>query len=158
MKIKDLAGAFIAVAICLSAGAIGSIFTTPAIPTWYAGLNKPFFNPPNWIFAPVWTTLYIMMGIAAHLVSKELKKNEEAAKGLAVFSVQLILNAVWSVVFFGAKDLFLALIVIAILWFLIALTIMQFGKVSRNAALLLYPYIVWVSFASVLNAAVWLMN
>ncbi len=158
MKIKDLAGAFIAVAICLSAGAIGSIFTTPAIPTWYAGLNKPFFNPPNWIFAPVWTTLYIMMGIAAHLVSKELKKNEEAAKGLAVFSVQLILNAVWSVVFFGAKDLFLALIVIAILWFLIALTIMQFGKVSRDAALLLYPYIVWVSFASVLNAAVWLMN
>lgn len=158
MKIKDLAGAFIAVAICLSAGAIGSIFTTPAIPTWYAGLNKPFFNPPNWIFAPVWTALYIMMGIAAHLVSKELKKNEEAAKGLAVFSVQLILNAVWSVVFFGAKDLFLALIVIAILWFLIALTIMQFGKVSRDAALLLYPYIVWVSFASVLNAAVWLMN
>lgn len=158
MKIRDLFGAAISILICLGAGAIGSFYTAPAIPLWYAGLAKPFFSPPNWIFAPVWTALYILMGISAYIIWTKRKAGPEAAKGLAVFAAQLGLNTMWSVVFFGFRDPFLALLTIVVLWAFILMSIIQFNKVSRNAALLLVPYIFWVSFASVLNAAVWLMN
>lgn len=158
MKTRDLFGASVSVFVCLMAGAIGSIFTTPAIPVWYAGLNKPFFSPPNRIFAPVWTALYILMGISAYMIWTKRKDGPEALKGLAVFAAQLGLNTMWSVVFFGFRDPFLALLVIVALWAFILMSMIQFNKVSRNAALLLVPYIVWVSFASLLNAAVWLMN
>jgi translocator protein len=158
MKIRDLFGASVSVFVCLMAGAIGSLYTTQAIPVWYAGLNKPFFSPPNWIFAPVWTALYIMMGISVYIVWTKRKQSDEAVKGIGVFAVQLILNTLWSVVFFGFRDPFLAFLLIVVLWAFIFMSIVQFNKVSRNAALLLVPYIVWVSFASLLNAAVWLMN
>lgn len=155
---KDFIGIAIAAFLCLLAGAIGSVFTYPAIPVWYAALNKPFFNPPNWIFGPVWTILYIMMGASAYIIWKKRKESTEATKGLVIFAGQLFLNTMWSVVFFGYKDIFFALLVIILLWALILMCMIQFNKLSRNAMLLLIPYIVWVSFATLLNTAVWLMN
>jgi len=158
MKTKDVLGVAVSVFVCLLAGALGSFYTTPAIPVWYAGLNKPFFTPPSWLFAPVWTTLYIMMGVSAYIIWKKRKESIEAAKGLVIFAGQLFLNAMWSVVFFGYKDIFFALLVIIFLWALILMCMIQFNKLSRNAMLLLIPYIVWVSFATLLNAAIWLLN
>lgn len=158
MKIKDVFGAAVFILVCLSAGIIGSFYTYPAIPVWYAGLNKPFFSPPNWIFGPVWTILYVMMGISAYMIWKKRKESLEAAKGLSIFALQLILNTMWSVVFFGFRDPFFAFLLIIVLWSAILLTIFQFRKLSVNAALLLGPYIIWVTFAALLNAAVWLMN
>jgi len=155
---KDIVGICISALICLFAGVIGSFFTYSAIPGWYAALNKPFFTPPGWLFAPVWTALYIMMGASAYLIWKKRKESSEAVKGLIVFAVQLVLNAMWSVVFFGYKDIFFALLIIIFLWALIMACIIQFNKLSRNAMLLLVPYIVWVSFAALLNAAIWLLN
>lgn len=141
----------LSVGICLGAGVIGSFFTTSAIPSWYEGLNKPFFSPPNWVFAPVWTLLYILMGISLYLV---WLKN----KVPLVFWVQLILNASWSIVFFGLRSPFLALINIVVLWVAIVLTIVAFNKINKLASKLLMPYLLWVSFASLLNLAIVLLN
>ncbi len=158
MRIRSVFGGAVSILVCLSAGMIGSFFTYPAIPVWYAGLNKPFFTPPNWIFAPVWTILYVMMGISAYMIWEKRKENLESVKGLTIFGLQLVLNTMWSVVFFGFKDLFFAFLLIIVLWAAILLNIFQFRKLSTNAALLLGPYIIWVTFAALLNAAVWLMN
>lgn len=148
---RNLPKLILSITICLGAGIIGSFFTTSAIPTWYATLNKPVFSPPNWIFAPVWTTLYILMGISLYLVWK--KKTVPM-----VFWIQLILNATWSIVFFGMKNPILAFINIAALWIAIFLTIKSFRKINKTAACLLYPYLAWVSFASVLNLFIVLLN
>lgn len=147
------------IVVCESAGLLGSIFTAPAITTWYANLIKPNFSPPNWIFAPVWTILYLLMGIALYLVwtKKDIKKS---IKGLAyqMFFTQLILNIVWSVVFFGLKSLLLGLVVIIILWLLIIETVRRFAKVDKISSYLLYPYLVWVTFATILNFNIWILN
>jgi benzodiazapine receptor len=148
----------ISVVICQLAGVIGSIFTRPAIPTWYASLNKPAFNPPNWVFSPVWITLYILMGIAAFLVWSKGLNVRHVKLALVLFAVQLILNALWSAVFFGLKSPLLGLFVIVILWIAILFTILNFYKVSGTAGFLLIPYILWVSFASVLNFSLWRLN
>lgn len=147
----------VSILICLSAGFVGSIFTTPSIPTWYAGLNKPFFNPPNWIFAPVWTTLFVLMGISLSLVWRKvnLKNN---LKPFLVFGFQLLLNTFWSILFFGLKTPTLALVEIIVLWLAILKTILAFKKISKSASYLLYPYLVWVTFATVLNFATVLLN
>jgi translocator protein len=146
------------VLVCLLAGFIGSVFTTPSIPGWYAGLTKPSFNPPNWVFAPVWTTLYVLMGLAAFLVYEKGPKRSEVRKALAVFAVQLVLNALWSIVFFGAHMILGAAILIVALWALIAASIWLFSRISRAAAYLLVPYILWVSFATVLNISLYILN
>lgn len=156
----DAKGASIAAAfvvVCLLAGAIGSFFTFPSITGWYAGLNKPFFSPPNWVFGPVWTILYIMMGIAAYLVFMERQTHENRG-AMAAFAAQLILNVLWSVLFFGMRSPLYSLLCIAALLVSIAITIKEFMKISRTAGLLLIPYIAWVSFAALLNAAVFLLN
>jgi benzodiazapine receptor len=146
----------LSILISLAAGAIGSIFTSSAIPTWYAALNKPFFNPPNYLFGPVWTVLYIMMGIALYLVwAKGYKKHKKA---INVFGIQLILNALWSVLFFGMRNPLLAFIEIILLWSAILYTIILFHKTSKTAAYLLIPYLLWVSFASVLNFYIFYLN
>lgn len=150
--------ALLFVAICLAAGIIGSIFTFQSIPTWYAGLNRPDFSPPNWIFGPVWTTLYIMMGIAAYMVYAKGVKKKEVKIALSIFGAQLALNTLWSVLFFGLQSPLYGLVCIVALWLAIAATIWKFWGISRNAALLLVPYILWVSFASVLNYSIWMMN
>ncbi len=145
----------LSIVICLAAGAIGSFFTTPAINSWYVFLIKPSFSPPNWLFAPVWTTLYILMGIALFLVWQKAKENKKA---IIFFSAQLILNSLWSILFFGLKSPGLALGEIVVLWLLILLTILQFKKISKSAAWLLLPYLLWVSFATFLNLAIFRLN
>ncbi len=147
----------ISIVICLLAGFLGSLFTTPAIPTWYAGLIKPVFSPPNYLFAPVWTTLYILMGISLYIVWGK-KKDQKVKEALKLFAIQLFLNTIWSPIFFGAKNLFLALIIIIFMWIFILKTIHAFAKVDKKASYLLYPYIAWVSFASILNFSVWFLN
>jgi benzodiazapine receptor len=148
----------IAIGFCLGAGAVGGFATAGAITGWYAGLNKPFFNPPNWIFGPVWTTLYILMGISLYLVwiNPPAKKNPHRAEML--FGIQLFLNILWSVIFFGLKNPLAAFLEIILLWVAILLTWQKFKEISRKAAWLLVPYIAWVSFAGILNLAIVILN
>jgi len=142
----------------LSAGLIGSIFTTPAIPTWYAALEKPAFTPPNWLFAPAWITLYILMGIAASIVWRRGLGNHQVRTALGIFLVQLVLNALWSAAFFGLKSPLYGVIVIAALWIAILLTVIKFFRISTLSGALLIPYISWVTFAAALNAAIFALN
>lgn len=144
-------------ALCLGAGGLGSIATSAKIPTWYATLAKPTWNPPNWLFAPVWTTLFILMGVAAWLVW--LRRDQAGSRAaLWLFGVQLLLNTLWSFVFFAAESPGLALAEIAVLWLAIAATVWTFRPVSSAAAWMLTPYLAWVSFASCLNFAIWRLN
>ena len=149
---------FISLAVCLLAGFIGSVFTARAIPTWYATLIKPSFNPPNWVFAPVWTILYILMGLALYLVWRRGLAASGVRLALIFFALQLALNIAWSFIFFNCHSPFYALLEIAALWLSIMLTIGLFYQVSKPAAWLLMPYILWVSFASFLNYMVWRLN
>ena len=144
------------VLICLAAGIIGSIFTMPSIPTWYASLNKPSFAPPNWVFGPVWTTLYILMGISLYLILNKGLKNVRMQ--VIIFGVQLVLNAVWSFLFFGLQSLLYGLVGIILLWISIVITIFSFFKLSRKASFLLIPYIAWVSFATIANYYLLILN
>jgi len=148
----------ISILICQGAGAIGSLFTSPAISTWYATIQKPSFNPPNWIFAPVWILLFILMGLSLYLIWSKGFKYKGTKIAIFIFFVQLILNILWSILFFGLQSPLFALIEIIILWFAILLTIISFYKVSKIAAYLLLPYIIWVSFASVLNFSILIIN
>lgn len=142
----------------LGAGFVGSVFTTPAIGSWYAFLNKPSFNPPSWLFAPVWTLLYILMGIALFLVYQKAKENKFAALGSFIFVIHLMLNTSWSIIFFGAKMISLAFVNIIVLWFLIVFLILIFWRADKRASILLWPYLAWVSFASVLNFYLMILN
>jgi len=150
--------AIICILLCLSAGGIGSTFTASAIPEWYATLSKPSFSPPNWLFAPVWTLLYILMGLAAALVWQKGLSLPRVRTALVIFLVQLILNMVWSVFFFGLRSPLYGLVDILFLWAAILVTIAQFSRVSITAATLLIPYILWVTFASGLNLGILLLN
>ncbi|MGA2911013.1 MAG: TspO/MBR family protein [Candidatus Levyibacteriota bacterium] len=143
--------------VCEGVGFLGTIFTFPSISTWYVTLNKPAFNPPNWIFGPVWTALYFLMGVALFLVlQKKLKKQRNSL--LILFAVQLFLNFFWSVIFFGFHLPLAALLEIALLWISITLLVIDFWKFSKSAAILLIPYLCWVSFAAILNLFVVLLN
>jgi benzodiazapine receptor len=155
---KRAIGIVVSVIVCELAGVIGSLFTTPSIPGWYAGLTKPPVNPPSWVFAPVWTILYALMGLAAYLVYEKGFKKPEVNKALSVFAAQLLLNTLWSIVFFGAHMILGAAVVIVLLWAMILATILLFRKISRAAAYLLVPYILWVSFATVLNVSLYVLN
>jgi tryptophan-rich sensory protein len=167
--------------ICELAGVVGSVFTTPEIKSWYATLNKPAFNPPSWIFGPVWTTLFVLMGVALYLVwnKKFVIKNKlgnsalrswnkwseklwsgswQKANILLVFALQLVLNVLWSIIFFGSHNVGVAFFELLMLWVAIAYTIINFYRVSKWAAYLLLPYILWVTFAGFLNVALWFIN
>jgi benzodiazapine receptor len=146
------------VVLCMLAGFIGSIFTTPKISGWYAGIAKPSFTPPGWLFGPVWTFLYLLMGIALYLVWRKGLAAQGVKAALAVFFAQLVLNALWSYAFFGAESPLAGLVVIVALWAMIVASIAAFAPVSRAAAVLLVPYILWVSFATLLNASIYLLN
>jgi tryptophan-rich sensory protein len=148
----------LSIGICLSAGALGTFSTISSITTWYIYLNKPSFSPPNWIFGPVWTLLYILMGISLAIIWQKSLKTKKIRDAVYLFGIQLLLNAIWSPVFFGAKNLFLALIIIILMWIFILRTILAFGKINKVASHLLYPYIAWVSFATILNFSVWVLN
>jgi len=158
MSVKDIGKLVISVVACLAAGAIGSVFTRNAISTWYAMLEKPPFNPPNWLFAPVWTLLYILMGIAAFLVWRKVLEKRQVRAALIIFLIQLILNALWSVVFFGLESPLYGFIVIVVLWVAILFTVLKFYRISLASSVLLWPYLLWVTFAAVLNESIWLLN
>jgi translocator protein len=143
------------VLVCEAAGGVGSIFTISAIPSWYATLQKPWFTPPNWVFAPVWLALYFLMGVTLYLL---WGRRAQGGSALMAFAVQLALNVGWSVVFFGAHELLYGFVVIAALWLAILATMSLSYRVSRSAALLLVPYISWVTIASALNYYAWLLN
>lgn len=140
------------------AGALGSLATIPAIPTWYTTLNKPFFNPPNWLFGPVWTLLYTFMAISAYLVWKEAGWGPKTRQFFRYYFIQLMLNSLWSLIFFGVKNPLLAFFVILFLLRYIVLCIKTAKPFSRVASYLLYPYIFWVTFASLLNLAIVVLN
>jgi tryptophan-rich sensory protein len=158
MTFSDQKKLILGIFICLFAGFIGSFFTTPAIPTWYAMLQKPSFAPPNWVFFPVWTALFIMMGISLFLIWQKGWEDKKVKTAIYLFACQLVLNTFWSIAFFGLKSPFLGLMEIIILWIAILATILTFNKLSRTAAYLLIPYILWVSFAALLNFIIWRLN
>ncbi len=144
---------------CLLVGYFSGMVTRDSITTWYPTLVKPSFNPPNWVFAPVWTILYIMMGVAGGMVWNRLEQDpENVKKAFTFFIIQLALNAVWSVIFFYFHNPFLALIEVILFWLLIFETHIQFKKIDKTAGLLFIPYLAWVSFATVLNASIWWLN
>ena len=154
----DIVKLIVSLAVCQAAGFIGSIFTRPAISTWYAGLMKPGFTPPDWVFGPVWVSLYVLIGIAAFLVWRRGFHHQVVRRALAFFGVQLVLNALWSYFFFGLRSPLAGLVEIIILGIAIILTVRAFLQVSRTAGLLLIPYFLWVSFATGLNLAIWWLN
>lgn len=158
MKQGDWIKLIVAVAGSQSAGVLGALFTMPAITTWYAALTRPDFSPPNWVFGPVWTTLYLLMGVAAFLVWRSGLQEKAVRVGLGFFVAQLFLNSLWSIFFFGLQSPGLAFGEIILLWLMIVMTIRYFAKVSKTAAWLMAPYILWVSFAAYLNYAIWMLN
>jgi translocator protein len=145
-----------AILICLLAGFIGSIFTMSSIMSWYSRLEKPYFNPPNYVFGPVWTVLYILMGIALYLVWAKKDADKQAAN--IAFFTQLTLNVIWSILFFGMQSPLFAFLEIILLWTAIVATIVEFYRISKAAAVLMMPYLLWVSFAAVLNISIYLLN
>lgn len=157
-KTVDLVKLAVCLVVPQIAGFIGSIFSRSSIPTWYAYLRKPFFTPPDWIFAPVWVTLYLLMGYSSYIVWKRTLERWDVRLALLVFLVQLVLNVLWSFLFFGLASPLYGLIGIIFLWMFILVTIIFFSKVSRRAGLLLVPYLAWVSYAALLNLFIWEMN
>ncbi|NMH27147.1 TspO/MBR family protein [Flavobacterium silvaticum] len=149
----------IMLATCLGVGYISSVATQTSVHTWFPTLIKPSFNPPNYLFMPVWTTLYVFMGVAAGLVWARIDfQREDVKKALLYFFIQLALNAGWSLLFFGLKNPFLALVEIVLLWLMIYETFYKFVRISKYAGWLFVPYILWVSFALILNASLWYLN
>ena len=154
-KILQLGGAIL---LCELAGILGTLFTASQIQSWYLGeLIRPSFAPPNWLFGPVWTILYALMGVALYLVWQN-RKNKEKASAIRIFFLQLALNALWTPIFFGLHAIGAAFGVIIAMWFSIVLTIVLFYRQKKIAGYLLIPYLLWVSFASVLNGAIWYLN
>ncbi len=156
MSWVDIIRLIVSIIACEAIGLVGAVFTFRAIPTWYAGLAKPGFTPPNWVFGPAWGTLYLLMAVSAFLVWRNSGKL--AVGALAIFLVQLLLNLSWSIVFFGMRSPGGGVIVIVALWLAILATIVSFYRISVPAAWLLVPYILWVTFAAALNISVWLLN
>ena len=158
LDVSDILRLAASLIICLLAGVIGSLFTITQVDTWYLTLNKPIFNPPSWVFGPVWTFLYILMGVSLYLVLNEGIDYKYVRTALYIFGVQLILNVLWTAVFFGMESLLGGLVIIVILWFTVFVTILRFNEISKMSAYLLLPYIIWVSYAGVLNLSIWILN
>ncbi|HUL36089.1 MAG TPA: TspO/MBR family protein [Thermodesulfobacteriota bacterium] len=157
MRFSEILKLVASVILCQIVGFLGSLFTTPAIPTWYATLKKPFFTPPNWIFTPVWVSLFILMGISLFFIWQR-QGQPQFKKALILFFVQLVLNVLWSVAFFGLRSPLLGLVDIVLLWIAILFTILHFLRISKFSGVLLLPYLMWVSFAALLNFSLWILN
>ena len=158
MKIPTFLKIVIAILISELAGSIGSLFTFPSITGWYANLIRPELAPPNWIFGPVWTTLFALMGIASYLVWEKGWKHKKVRVALILFITQLVLNTFWSIIFFGMHNPGAAFVEIIFLWVAILATLISFYRISKGAGYLLIPYILWVSFAGYLNYMIWTLN
>ena len=155
---NNIAKIIIAVAIPVTVGSVSGFFTFSRVQSWYQTLNKPSWNPPDWIFGPVWTTLYVMMGISLYQVWRSDSSGFLKKTAIALFAAQLILNFFWSFIFFNQHQIGWAFIEIMVMWIFILLTIFAFAQVSKTAAWLLVPYISWVSFAAILNYTIWQLN
>ncbi len=155
MKIIEL---IVSILIAQSAGFIGAFFTTPNITSWYELLNKPSWTPPNWLFGPVWIFLYLLMGISAYLVWRERQNAPFVKTALLVYAAQLVLNVLWSVIFFGYHFIGLACVDISLLWLGILLTMVLFWRIAPLAGILFIPYLAWVSLAAALNLSIWRHN
>ncbi len=154
---SDFAKLVVSIIACQLAGAAGAFFSAPAIPAWYAQLAKPDFTPPNWVFAPAWTFLYLLMGISLYLIWKRIER-PGAGRALELFALQLVLNVIWSAAFFGLQSPVAGLAAIIVLALAIVATIAEFWKLDEWAAVLLLPYLGWVSFAAALNYGIWMLN
>ena len=154
---KDLLALILLVGICVGIGGLGGAVTVSNLTDWYPTLNKPSFNPPNWVFRPVWTTLFVMMGVAAWRVWRAADRDTTRAP-LAFFALQLAVNLGWSVAFFGLRDPGLAVAVILVLDLLVLTTALLFRRIDGLAAMLLVPYLAWIAFATILNIAIWRLN
>lgn len=157
-NITEIIKLVVSIVTCQLAGFIGSLFTTPSIPTWYATIKKPSFTPPNAVFGPVWTMLFLLMGISAYLIWRKGLQDKNVKWALMIFIVQLVLNVLWSILFFGLHHPFLAFIEIIVLWLVILATLISFMKLSKPAGILLLPYLIWVAFAAILNYQLWKLN
>lgn len=157
-KIRAVVKLVLFVAFCEMAGVVGAVFTISSIPTWYAGIRKPDIAPPNWVFAPVWTTLYGLMGVSLFLVWSETFGKGFGRSAIAVFFMQLVLNVLWSYLFFGLQSPFLGVVGITVLWLAIAATVALFSRISRTAGLILLPYLGWVTLAGYLNYMIFILN
>ena len=158
MDLNSIVKLIVSIVACFAAAVIGSLFTFKAIPDWYSGLKKPRYTPPNWAFGPVWTTLYVLMGISVFLVWQNGLAINDVLLAFTLFWVQLVFNALWSIIFFGMKSKGGGVIIIITLWLLILATIIASFQVSGWAGALLIPYIIWVSIASYLNIGIWWLN
>ena len=158
MQSANIIKLIVSIVVCQLAGVIGGLFTSRSVSTWYPTLKKPSFNPPDWVFGPVWISLYFLMGVSAYLVWRKGLAQDGAKVALTVFLAQLVLNSAWSVAFFGLRSPLSGVVVIAFLWIAIVATMILFSRVSTPAVILLIPYVVWVSFAAVLNTSIYLLN
>lgn len=148
----------LSILICQLAGITGALFTAGSVTGWYATLIKPSFNPPDSVFAPVWTVLYFLMGISMFLIWKEGIRNKEVRNTFIIFIVQLVFNTLWTIIFFGARSITGGFVTIVILWILILICIFRFLRISKTAGMLLIPYFLWVTFAAVLNCFIMILN
>lgn len=155
---RDLVKLVTSIAVCLVIGSIGYIFTVESIQTWYPTIEKPAFAPPDSVLVPVWTILFVLMGIAAFLVWRQGLKRRGVTIALVIFSAQLIINVIWSVVFFGLRSSHYGMLVILALWVMILLSLIMFFKISRESGLFMLPYFIWVSYAAILNVAIWALQ
>ncbi len=157
-SVKEIPRLIVSIIIVFLAGAVGTVYTLKEITGWYAYLPKPGWTPPNWAFGPIWSILYILMGISLFLVWREGLDKKNVQIGVLVFAVSLAINVIWSLVFFGTHNIFGGLVLVLILWISILINIVVFYRISKPAGLILIPYLMWVSIASYLNYAVFLLN
>jgi len=158
MRTTNVFRLVVAILVCQLAGIVGSVFTRASIPTWYQALQKPAFTPANWLFAPVWTMLFLLMGVSLYLIWREGLAERQARIAVSIFGTQLVLNIFWSFLFFKLQSPIYGFVEIVILWLAILLTVIYFLRISRTASLLLLPYLFWVSFAAVLNFYIMKLN
>ncbi len=154
----DAGKLFLSVTACELAGVVGAFLTVPTLNTWYALLTKPSFTPPSWFFPPAWVLLYLLMGIGLYVVWAKGFERPEVRNAMRMFAVQFVLNVLWPIIFFGNRNIGVGLACIIALWISVALTVVEFGRVSRKSAVFLFPYLVWVSFAFFLNYGFWVLN
>lgn len=156
--VKNYRRLIISILVCQAAGWIGGIFTSSSVKWWFPYLFKPFFNPPSWIFGPVWTSLFLLMGISLYIVWQSGSKSKHYRLAMIVFSAQLAFNVLWSALFFGLRSPLAAFVEILILWPLIVAMIIVFRRISKTASCLQVPYLLWVTFAAVLNFSIYYLN
>ncbi len=157
-SIREIPKLIVSIVVVFLAGAVGTVYTLKQITTWYVALTKPGWTPPNWAFGPIWSTLYVLMGISLFLIWRQGLYRKDVQIAILVFAVQLAINVIWSIVFFGTHNIFGGLVLVLILWISIFINIIVFYRISKPAGLILIPYLLWVSIASYLNYSVFLLN